>query len=322
MLLKDTYYKSKLVCSITVLVMTIILTSCRFLTSSETKENKDKVEQISAKSTDTTLPTATTEIKELKISNIKLINESGNNLKERFNVPEGFERVAIEELSFQQFLRTIKLKPHGSNVLYFDGREKNKSNVYEAVVDIPIGNRDLHQCADAVMLLRAQYFYDRKEYKNIHFNFVNGFKAEYSKWMEGYRISVKGDNVSWVKNNSPSNSQEEFRRFMDVVFAYASTLSLEKELKPINKSEMKIGDVFIKGGSPGHAIIVMDMAENKSTGEKLFVLAQSYMPAQDTQILCNPKSKELSPWYSLNYIGDLYTPEWTFSENMLKRFVE
>jgi hypothetical protein len=86
--------------------------------------------------------------------------------------------------------------------------------------------------------------------------------------------------------------------------------------------QMKIGDVFIKGGSPGHAIIVMDMAENKSTGEKIFILAQSYMPAQETQILCNPKSKELSPWYSLNYTGDLYTPEWTFSENMLKRFVE
>ena len=105
--------------------------------------------------------------------------------------------------------------------------------------------------------------------------------------MDGrFRISVKGDNVSWIKSSSPSNSQEEFRRFMDVVFAYASTLSLEKELKPIKKSEMKIGDVFIKGGSPGHAIIVMDMAENKSTGEKIFILAQSYMPAQETLRNC------------------------------------
>jgi len=25
---------------------------------------------------------------------------------------------------------------------------------------------------------------------------------------------------------------------------------------------MKIGDVFIKGGSPGHAVIIVDMAEN------------------------------------------------------------
>ena len=179
---KDKYYKGKLVCIISVLIMTSILTSCTFSNSSETK---DKVEEIIVKPIDTSTPTVNTENDNLESSNIKLINESGNTLEERFSVPKGFERVVVEENSFQQFLRTIKLKPNGSTVLYFDGREKNKSNVYEAVVDIPIGNRDLHQCADAVMLLRAQYFYDRKQYAHIHFNFVNGFKAEYSKWMEG-----------------------------------------------------------------------------------------------------------------------------------------
>ncbi|WP_334296195.1 DUF4846 domain-containing protein [Clostridioides difficile] len=39
---------------------------------------------------------------------------------------------------------------------------------------------------------------------------------------------------------------------------------------------MKIGDVFIVGGSPGHASIIMDMAENEKTGEKVFMIAQSY----------------------------------------------
>ena len=44
-------------------------------------------------------------------------------------------------------------------------------------------------------------------------------------------------------------------------------------------SEMQIGDVFIRGGSPGHCVIVVDMAVHQETGEKLFMLAQSYMPA-------------------------------------------
>jgi hypothetical protein len=263
-------------------------------------------------------------VSEYKIpkTEVKLINEEGNTLEERFMVPEGFERVPVEKGSFQEFLRRIKLKPHGSKVLYFDGKEKNRDGVYEAVIDIPIGNRDLHQCADAVMLLRGQYLYDNKKYEDIHFNFVNGFKAEYSKWIQGYRIGVKSNNTSWIKSNNALNNQQEFRKFMDVVFTYASTLSLEKELKPVNKSEMRGGDVFIKGGSPGHAVIVMDMAENKKTKEKIFMLAQSYMPAQETQILCNSKSKSLSPWYSLDYSGELITPEWTFAENSLKRFQE
>ena len=107
---------------------------------------------------------------------------------------------------------------------------------------------------------------------------------------------------------------------MDLVFAYSSTLSLEKELKSVDINDMQIGDVFIKGGSPGHCVIVVDMAQNKSTGEKVFMLAQSYMPAQQTQLLINPNDKNLSPWYSLDFGDTLNTPEWTFTKDQLKRF--
>ncbi|RLD54687.1 MAG: hypothetical protein DRJ01_17695, partial [Bacteroidetes bacterium] len=83
---------------------------------------------------------------------------------------------------------------------------------------------------------------------------------------------------------------------------------------------MEIGDIFIKGGFPGHGIIVVDMCFNKETGEKLFLLAQSYMPAQEIQILQNPNNKQISPWYNLNFERRLYTPEWTFKKTDLKRF--
>ncbi|MBV6715671.1 DUF4846 domain-containing protein [Paenibacillus chitinolyticus] len=254
--------------------------------------------------------------------NAAIVTPEGVTLQERFKAPKGFERTAAEPGSFAAFLRGLKLKPDGSVVHLFDGREKNKPGVYEAVVDIPIGSRDLHQCADAVMLLRAQYLFDRKQYGKIHFNFVNGFKAEYSKWMNGYRIKMNGNQASWVKNAGADNSQEGFRKFMDVVFAYAGTLSLEKELVPVQKSEVKPGDVFIIGGSPGHAVIVVDTAVNKSTGETLFMLAQSYTPAQETQILANPANSAQSPWYTLKEGGGLKTPEWEFGENSLRRFQE
>lgn len=255
-----------------------------------------------------------------EILKLELTSPKGRTIEERFNLPEGFERVKVEKGSFQEYLRKLPLKPHGSKVLYYDGREKDKSDVYEAVVDVEIGKRDLHQCADAVMLLRAEYLLKSGRTRDIHFNFVNGFKADYSKWTQGWRIKVNGNNVSWVRNASESDSYESFRKYMDMVFAYAGTLSLEKELKSIDKEDMDIGDVFIKGASPGHAVIVVDMAINKDTGEKLFMLAQSYMPAQQTQILCNNNEPEMSPWYSLNYEGKLYTPEWVFEENSLRRF--
>ena len=75
---------------------------------------------------------------------------------------------------------------------------------------------------------------------------------------------------------------------MDYVFAYAGTYSLAHELKPAPLATLQIGDVFIKGGFPGHAVLVADVVENAQTGEKRFLLVQSYMPAQEMHVLKNP----------------------------------
>ncbi len=248
-----------------------------------------------------------------------IINSDGASIIELFSPPEGFERIYVEEGSFGAFLRNLPLKPYGSKVKYFDGRIKS-NDVYEAVIDIDIGNRDLQQCADAVMRLCAEYLYDKKMYDKIHFNFVCGFKADYKTWMQGNRIVVKGNDAYWVKQTDYSDDYESFRQYLDMVFAYAGTESLEKEMKKINLEDMEIGDVFLKGSLPGHCVIVVDMAENNETGEKLFMIAQSYMPAQDIHILKNNNDSGLSPWYSMNFDKNLKTPEWEFTKDQLYRF--
>jgi Domain of unknown function (4846) len=75
--------------------------------------------------------------------------------------------------------------------------------------------------------------------------------------------------------------------------------------------------VFIRGGFPGHAVLVVDVAENAS-GKRIFLLAQSYMPAQDIHILRNPNAR-IDPWYHAVDRGNLVTPEWTFQYTDLKR---
>ena len=247
------------------------------------------------------------------------VNKGGVTIEERYPAPKNYTRVEVEENSFGEFLRTQKLKAYGEKVIYFDGREKKSSGVYDSVFDVDIGDRDLHQCADAIMLLRGEYLYSHGLYDDINFNFVSGFKAEYKKWVEGYRIKVDGNNVSYYKATDASDSYESFRKYMDMVMAYAGTLSLEKELESVNIDDMEIGDVFIIGGSPGHGVIVVDMAVNNE-GERVLLLAQSYMPAQQTQILINPMDEDMSPWYSLKGKEKLITPEWKFELDNLKRF--
>jgi hypothetical protein len=248
-----------------------------------------------------------------------LVYPEANTLEGRFSVPPGYERVAAGEHSFGEYLRILPLKPHGAKVRYYNGGTKSR-DVYEAVVDLDIGTRDLQQCADAAIRLRAEYLFREKQYDDIHFNFTSGFTADYPRWRDGYRVAVRGNSASWVKTAAYSAEYEDFRAYLDTVFAYAGTLSLAKELDPVQPEDMQIGDVFIQGGSPGHCVIVVDMALNPETGERIFMLAQSYMPAQDIQILKNPDNTAISPWYALDFGDVLDTPEWTFKKGDLKRF--
>jgi len=249
-----------------------------------------------------------------------LINPEGTTIASRFNTPTSFERLTIRPGSFGEYLRNLPLKKTGSLVHYFDGSIKENDGVYDAVVDMDIGKKNLQQCADAIMRLRAEHLFLKGDYEQIHFNFTNGFRVDYSAWRNGNRMVVNGNKTSWRSTNTPSESYESFREYMELIFNYAGTLSLSKELKAVDINDLQIGDVFIQGGSPGHAVIVVDMAINKETNEKLFLLAQSYMPAQETQILKNPNDPVISPWYNTDFNGELILPEWTFKASDLKRF--
>ncbi len=135
-----------------------------------------------------------------------------------------------------------------------------------------------------------------------------------------HRINVEGNKAYWVKKTNFSNDYKSFRSYLDMVFAYAGTLSLSQEMQKIPIEQMNIGDIFLKGNDPGHCVVIIDMAVNKVSGKKLFMIAQSYMPAQDIHILKNPINKDISPWYTEEFGEVLNTPEWKFTKDQLYRF--
>ncbi len=251
-----------------------------------------------------------------------LINEEGRTVEKRFIAPAGYARTEAGEDSFTAFLRKLPLKPHNTKVKLYNGQLKPNQDAHVAVIDMDPGNRDLQQCADAIIRLRAEYLYKRQLFDSIHFNFTNGFRADYSKWVRGYRIKVEGNRTYWVKMAAPSNTYDDFRRYLDIVFTYAGTLSLSRELAAKKYSDISAGDVLIRGGSPGHAVIVVDVAVSTETGGRICLLAQSFMPAQEIHILKNPENPE-NPWYKADEDGvSIETPEWTFYPHDLKSFPE
>lgn len=239
-----------------------------------------------------------------------------NTIATRFTTPTGFTRLLVKEGSFAAYLRHLPLRPAGSAVHLHNGQPKGRQDVQAAVLDLSVGTRDLQQCADAVMRLRAEHLYRCGRQDAIAFSFTNGFRAEWKRWRRGERIRVDGNRCSWTTGATADSSHDQLLRFLEKVFTYAGSLSLERDLRisappPGGPDDLQIGDVFIQGGSPGHAMIVVDAARS-ADGRTALLLAQSYMPAQEVHVVRNLRHPELGAWFILEGDDRLYTPEWTF----------
>jgi len=233
--------------------------------------------------------------------------------------PSGFERVAVEEGSYADWLRNLPLKESAARVRLYNGWPKPDQSVHYRVVDIDVGSRDLQQCADAIIRLRAEYLFHSGRRDAISFKFTNGDRADYKRWREGWRPNVRGNDVSWEKGAEEDSSYANFRRYLEAVFIYAGTWSLSRDMSKVDADKVEIGDAFIIGGFPGHAIFVVDLARNSETGEKVMLLAQGYTPAQDIHVLKNPADNALSPWYTVDPDRSLDIPGWTFQWSDLRR---
>ena len=239
----------------------------------------------------------------------------------RIPPPHGFERIPASDGSFARWLRNLPLKAGNPPVMLFNGQQKTYQAGHHAIVNIDIGTQDLQQCADAIIRLYAEYLYSLKQFDHIAFILTNTDTVSFERWSLGYRPRVVGDVITWQKKANPDSSYSTFRHYLDFVFTYAGTYSLSLQLSSVDESEgICIGDVFVHGGFPGHAVLVVDAAFNGETGETAFLLCQSYMPAQDMHILKNLSNPDMNPWYTLDRTDTLYTPEWTFLKSDLKRF--
>lgn len=212
-------------------------------------------------------------------------------------LPAGFKREKADSASFTSYLRSIGLKEQTTVYLY-NGHTKQNQTAQYALLDISVGNTDLQQCADAVMRLRAEYLYGLKQFEKIIFS----------------------DNDNTVYTFTAPYTRDHFDKYLSRVFGMCGSASLSKQLKPVNRfAGIEPGDVLIRGGFPGHAVVVMDVAVNDA-GKTIYLLAQSYMPAQDIHVLKNSVNEELSPWYEVNDEKVIQTPEYIFTQKELMRW--
>ena len=152
------------------------------------------------------------------------------------------------------------------------------------MVNIDVGTRDLQQCADAVIRLRAEYLFTHDPAR-IHFHLTSGYEFRFADYLAGRTFRVRGSAVTPAPKAAEPATHAALARYLIPTFGYAGTLSLSRELRPVPLPDVRPGDVLIHGGSPGHAVLVADVAEHPATHRKYMLLIQSYMPAQSVHVL-------------------------------------
>jgi len=228
-------------------------------------------------------------------------------LSEAIPPPSGYARVAVEEGSFGAWLRDLPLRPAGSPVLDFRGGEILAADhaALAAVAELDVGSANLQQCADSIIRLHAEWLWSRGQKDRIAYRFTSGHLASWTRYAAGDRARVSGSKVSWVKGGPVDGSRGTFRAYLDLVFTYAGTLSLDAEKQRPKREDVRPGDFFVLGGSPGHAVLVLDVARNEK-GERVALLGQGFIPAQDFHVL---SPGEDGPWFSLDG-EEVATPFW------------
>lgn len=217
--------------------------------------------------------------------------------------------------SWQYFLQHLpeRITP----ILDYTGKPVSNQEKHFSIINYDVGTKDLQQCADALMRLRAEYLFAQIRFDEIGFHFCSGHYYSWEMFCNGVLPVTKNDNVNFIPTkNLHDHSHASLRKYLDIVYAYASTISLCKELK--SADSLAVGTVIIWPGSPGHSCIIVD--EKIIDGnEKLFKLAEGYMPAQSIYVLSNPYEPSMSPWYKLN-TKEIITASCDFKCFYLKKF--
>lgn len=239
----------------------------------------------------------------------------------RFVPPKGFSWVKEEPGSFGEFLVNFPLYPQDFPVRDYLQVPIAKQGSHVAILKIDVGKKDLQQCADAWMRLYGEYLWSNKRAEEAVFQFTSGQTMSWNDFKKGIRTKEDGEKVIFYRGAKPDASYENFRRYLDLVFNYAGTISLERESVPVLKNaDIQTGDFLIKPGSPGHTAFIVGTAKN-AAGKKIYLLAESFMPAQDIHIIVNPQNRRLSPWYELDVNAPVtFTAKYIFKPTLVKRF--
>jgi hypothetical protein len=224
---------------------------------------------------------------------------STNTILSTFNPPNGYKKLNIVKNGFSDWIRNLPLKPSKSDVLDFRGKifkSKNDTTV-AAVIDWSIRGKRLEQCMDLLVRFYAEYLWENKEHRKLALPLPGKQLLKWSEWEKGFRPKFSGINFDLIKSEKYNPTKSNFNIYLNLIFAESHTQQFYYAYPAIKRQEVQIGDFIVKRGVKGHAVMIVDLAQNEN-GELIALIGQGDTPACEFYLLNYKKNQ---PWFPLDF---------------------
>jgi hypothetical protein len=210
-----------------------------------------------------------------------------------------YKRIPANNNSFAEWLRNLPLCKSGSDVLnYRNGIFKAGTDTAVAfVVDMDIKGRRHEQCMDILVRLYAEYLWKENQIENLNLPLPGGHWLKWEDWSNGFRPVFKGIDVDMQKSSPSDTTHQAYQSYLNTIYSEAHTQQFYHAYQPLDKMAMQIGDIIIRRGTKGHAVMVVDLAKNER-GELIALIGNGDTPACQFFLLNHKKN---SPWIPLDF---------------------
>jgi hypothetical protein len=218
------------------------------------------------------------------------------------NIPlpsKKYKRIEVKSGSFAEWLRNLPLKEKGADVLNYRGRifKSGQDSTVAFVLNLDIEGRRLEQCMDVLVRLYADYLWEYKLTDNLKLPLPGGFWLKWEDWKNGFRPRFKGIDVKMMKSFPPDTSYRSYNSYLRTIYSESSTQQFYHAYKSMDRRNLQIGDIIIKRGTKGHAVIVVDLAKNE-IGDMIVLIGNGDTPACQFFLLNHKRNK---PWFSVDF---------------------
>lgn len=210
-----------------------------------------------------------------------------------------FKRVKTEPGTFGEWLRSLPLKNQGFPVFDYRGRvfkSENDSSV-AAVVDWNVSGQRLQQCMDILVRFYAEYLWQKKLANNLNLPLPGGYWLSWQKWQSGNRPEFKGIAMNLSKSAKPDTTHKAFDNYLQMIFNASHTQQFYHAFKPIDRSDVRIGDFIVRKGTKGHAVMIVDLATDER-GSYIGLVGNGDTPACQFFLL---NFKQDQPWIPFDF---------------------